>query len=203
MRSAADFNEYYRSADPWGIEDAAFRDQVLLGVVARHVAGKRVLELGCGEGHLTATLFANAASVLGIDISDTAISRAKLRGIRNAWFEVADILAISFEGFDVITAIECVYYLSADERKAFFAKIKREHRGIFIMSNPIIGGKYFTHDELMAALREIGEVSWHNIYPRQTGPARLVDLAMRYGNLPALLNVLPEALVYQRAYVVQ
>lgn len=203
MRTAADFNEYYRSADPWGIEDAAFRDQVLLGVVARHVAGKCVLELGCGEGHLTGTLFGNAASVLGIDISDTAIERAQTRGLRNARFEISDFLAIPFEGFHVITAIECVNYLSADERKAFFAKIKREHRGIFIMSNPIIGGKYFTHDELMAALREIGDVSWHNIYPRQTGPARLVDLAMRYGNLPALLNVLPEALVYQRAYVVQ
>ena len=58
------------------------------------VAGKRVLELGCGEGHLTSTLFGPAASVLGIDISDVAIARAKARGIRNARFKVSDLLAI-------------------------------------------------------------------------------------------------------------
>jgi hypothetical protein len=52
MRTANDFNFYYRSPDPWGINHASRRDNALSRVIAPYVAGKRVLELGCGEGHL-------------------------------------------------------------------------------------------------------------------------------------------------------
>ena len=203
MRTMEDFNQLYHTADPWGIERASFRDRALRRVIGPHVAGKRVLELGCGEGHLTSACFGKAASVVGIDISEVAIERAKLRGIRNAQFEAADFLSIPFAGYDVIAAIECVNYLSTEERQAFFAKVDKEHRGIFIMTNPIIGGKYFTHAELMGALAPIGDVSWRNIYPRQTGTHRMLDLAIRASGIPALLDLLPEAAVYQRAYVVQ
>jgi 2-polyprenyl-3-methyl-5-hydroxy-6-metoxy-1,4-benzoquinol methylase len=202
MRSALDFNAFYEVADPWGIERASFRDRALLRVIGPHVAGKRVLELGCGEGHLTSTLFGKAASVVGIDISDVAIARAKARGIRNARFEISDFLAISFAGYDVIAAIECVNYLSADERLAFFAKVDKEHRGMFVMTNPIIGGKYWTHGELMRALGNIGSVAWRNVYPRQTGVSRALDLAIRASGVTALLDLLPESAVYQRAYMV-
>jgi SAM-dependent methyltransferase len=203
MRTTEDFNQLYNDRDAWGIAHASFRDRALARAIGPHVAGKRVLELSCGEGHLTSTLFGPAASVLGIDISDVAIARAKARGIRNARFKVSDLLAIPFAGYDVIAAIECIYYLDAEERQVFFAKVDQEHRGTFVMTTPIIGGKYWTHDELMRALAPIGDVRWRNIYPRQTGVARMVDLAIRATGMPVLLDFLPEAAVYQRAYVVQ
>src|SRR4029077_9173392 len=114
MRTAADFNLYYAAPDPWHISHARFRDNVLSRCLNPFIRDKSVLELGCGEGHLTQTIFSKARSVVGIDISDVAIARAKSLNLPNARFESADFLPASFEGYDVIAAIECVSYLSLE-----------------------------------------------------------------------------------------
>lgn len=74
FRTVADFNRLYANPDPWGISHAGFRDRALGRCIGPFVAGKTVLELGCGEGHLTKTIFAGARSVTGIDISDIAMA---------------------------------------------------------------------------------------------------------------------------------
>ena len=53
MRTAADFNLYYAAPDPWHISHAQFRDKVLRRCLKPFIRNKSVLELGCGEGHLT------------------------------------------------------------------------------------------------------------------------------------------------------
>src|ERR1700722_19580757 len=136
MRTASDFDAYYVDADPWRISLKHSRDEVLRRSVAPFVARKRVLELGCGEGHLTQALFWDAASVT----SGVAIGRAISKGISNASFENSDFLHVSYEGYGVIAAIECLYYLSSSEQEAFFDKVAREPSGkILIISGPIIG----------------------------------------------------------------
>lgn len=112
MRSAADFDFFYKLPDPWHISRAKFRDKVLRHWLSGLVRGRSVLELGCGEGHLTQAVLGEAKSITGIDISDVAIDRARTRKISNAKFIRSDFLQASFEGYDVITAIECLYYLS-------------------------------------------------------------------------------------------
>ena len=92
MRTASDFDAYYANVDPWRISGARSRDNALRRSVARFVTGKRVLELGCGEGHLTQALFFDAASVKGIDISGVAIGRATAKRLPNATFENLDFL---------------------------------------------------------------------------------------------------------------
>jgi ubiquinone/menaquinone biosynthesis C-methylase UbiE len=62
LRNAADFDSYYQSPDPWGIGRASRRDRALSRIIGPYVAGKTVLELGCGEGHLTASIFRDAKS---------------------------------------------------------------------------------------------------------------------------------------------
>ena len=109
MRTATDFNLYYAAPDPWHISHARFRDKVLRRCLKPFIRNKSVLELGCGEGHLTQTIFSKARSVVGIDISDVAIARAKSLNLPNARFECADFLQASFEDYDVIAALECVY----------------------------------------------------------------------------------------------
>jgi len=74
-------------------------------------------------GHLTQTVFSKARSVVGVDISDVAIARARSLSLRNARFEIGDFFETSFEGSDVIAAIECIYYLSHQEQGAFFKKV--------------------------------------------------------------------------------
>jgi cyclopropane fatty-acyl-phospholipid synthase-like methyltransferase len=209
MRSAADFDSFYKSPDPWHISRAKFRDNVLRRWLSELVRGRSVLELGCGEGHLTQAVFGEAKSITGIDISDVAIDRAKSRKIGNAKFIRSDFVQASFEGYDVITAIECLYYLSLAEQRDFFDKIAREHAGkIFLLSAPIIGEnefrRYFTHDGLMATFQLHGMVveSFHNLNVYRHGAFRTA-LAALVRAAPFFLNFLPERVVYQRLYKIR
>lgn len=214
MRTASDFDLFYADADPWRISAARLRDKVLRRSVARFVTGKKVLELGCGEGHLTQTIFWDAASVKGIDISGVAIGRANSKGISNANFQNSDFLNVSYEGYEVIAAFECLYYLSAVEQETFFAKVAREHSGkTLIISGPIIGQnehrKYFTHKSMMDTLARhgISVMEFHNINIDRKTPlvnrtvANLAAVLVRVPLGDLLLNALPDRLVYQRCYI--
>jgi SAM-dependent methyltransferase len=210
LRSAADFDSYYQTPDPWRIGNASRRDKALSKIIAPYVAGQAVLELGCGEGHLTASIFRDALSIKGVDISPVAISRAVALSLPNASFQASDFINFSFAGFDVIAAIECIYYLSPTEQEAFFQKLASEHAGkIFILSGPIIGSNeyrtYFTHDAITKTFARHGLslIEWSNLnaYRKAGLAATLAAAAARLplgSNLPAFL---PESFVYQRCYV--
>ena len=43
--------------------------------------GERVLDLGCGDGALTAKLVASGAQVLGVDASPAMVEATRARGI--------------------------------------------------------------------------------------------------------------------------
>ncbi|MGA7805599.1 class I SAM-dependent DNA methyltransferase [Bradyrhizobium sp.] len=208
MRTAADFNQFYEVADPWKIGQASFRDRVYRRLLRGMVHGRTVLELGCGEGHLTEVVFDEARTVTGIDISNVAIERAKARNLSNARFENSDFLRTSFEGYDLIVALECIYYLSPDEQEEFFAKIVREHTGRLILSAPIIGEnkfrRYFTHDQLIATFARHGMTvaKFHNLnISRRDLPTTAAAIAVRIA--PALLDWMPEPLIYQRLYMIR
>lgn len=214
MRTASDFDAHYADVDPWHISSARARDEVLRRSVARFVTGRKVLELGCGEGHLTQALFSDAANVKGIDISGVAIGRAIAKKLPNATFENLDFLDISYEGCGVIAAIECLYYLSASEQELFFQKVAREHRGkTLIVSGPIIGQNehrtYFTHEGILRTLMRhgISVIEFHNlnVYRRTPLVNRAVaNLAAALTRAPLgslMLDALPDRLIYQRCYI--
>jgi SAM-dependent methyltransferase len=208
MRTAEDFNLYYATPDPWHISRSRFRDKVLRRCLARFIRDKSVLELGCGEGHLTREIFGRARSVVGIDISDVAIARAKSLQLPNARFENADLLQSSFKGYDVIAAIECIHYLSHPEQGAFLEKVAREHSGkMLLLSGPIVDyAHYFSHKRLMLEFTTLGfsvvrfnnlSVYWHPPSSRLIG--NLIKLPLGY----IALDWLPERLIYQRLYALR
>jgi len=210
MRTADDFDAFYRSADPWGISRARRRDDVLRRVVQPYTTDKSVLELGCGEGHLTAAVFSNAKRVRGIDISPVAVARAKARVLHNATFDVSDFLSADFSGFDVIAAIECLYYLSTSEQEAFFRKLVREHvGGIFILSAPIIGSNehrtYYSHEgiEQIFARNDLAMIEWRNLNANRKVSlgATMAAAAIKLPFGSAVVDWLPQRWVYQRCYV--
>jgi SAM-dependent methyltransferase len=207
MRTATDFNEFYKSADPWKLTKAAARDRIYRRLLSPIIRNKRVLELGCGEGHLTNAVFDEAASIKGIDISEVAISRARQRTRPNAEFQCSDFLAVPFADFDVICAIECLNYLSTDERTLFFEKLCSEHHGKpFIFSNPIIGGNYFLHSDLLKTFEkfQLRLVGFHNlnVYWKPTY-RRIIANLVKVPVLDRALDLLPEKLIYQRLYVLE
>jgi SAM-dependent methyltransferase len=78
------------------------------------VAGRRVLEAGCGSGPLAAWLVAHGAEVVGFDASAQLVEIARSRGLPGARFEVADLaepLAFPDGAFDIAVAGLVMHYL--------------------------------------------------------------------------------------------
>jgi SAM-dependent methyltransferase len=208
MRTAEDFNLYYAVPDPWHVARARFRDRVLRRCIKPFIRDRFVLELGCGEGHLTEAVFCKARSVISIDISDVAIARAQSLDLPNARFENADLMQISYKGYEVIAAIECIHYLSHPEQGAFLEKVASEHAGkLLLLSGPIVDyTRHFSHRRLMHEFTSLGfsvvksynlSVYWHP--PSSRIVANLVKLPLGY----TVLDWLPEEMIYQRLYVLR
>lgn len=209
MRTAGEFNQFYFRPDPWDISRAKVRNNALQRWLGALVKDKSVLELGSGEGFLTERLFGDCKSVLGIDISNVAIERASAKNLKNATFKQTDFIECSFEGFDIITAIDCLYYLKPEEQERFFQKVAKEHAGkLLIISGPIIGqsdqNNYFTHKKLLRTFNTFGfilrgfrnlSVYWHPL------PSHFVAniVKLPFGHL--VLDRLPVSMIYQRLYM--
>jgi SAM-dependent methyltransferase len=208
MRTAEDFNRFYATPDPWHVGHDRLRNTVLRRRITPFVRGKSVLELGCGEGHLTRVAFGKARSVIGVDISDVAIGRARSLGLPNARFEAADLLAVSYQGYDVIAAIECIQYLSHQEQGAFLEKVAQEHAGkMLLLSGPIIDyQRYFSHRRLMLEFANFGFslIRSNNLSPYwHPASTRVVASMVRLPLGWALLDTLPERMIYQRLYALR
>jgi len=109
----------YKLPDPWHMasEQEQARFVETNAVIERELDDhfERVLEIGCGEGHQSEYLSALAGELTGLDVSETAIVRARKR-LPDASFLVGDIYAQPWIGergrFDLVTACEVVYYMS-------------------------------------------------------------------------------------------
>ena len=72
--------------------------------------GERILDLGCGDGALTATLLAAGADVVGIDASEDMVAAARARGIDA---RVADAAALEFESaFDAVFSNAALHWMT-------------------------------------------------------------------------------------------
>jgi SAM-dependent methyltransferase len=79
------------------------------------VAGRRVLDVGCGSGPLSAWLASNGAEVVGFDTSASMVRLAEKKGIERASFSVADLAQpldfLTDRSFDVAVASLVMHYL--------------------------------------------------------------------------------------------
>ncbi|WP_202840282.1 class I SAM-dependent methyltransferase [Luteimonas saliphila] len=107
----------YRLGDPWnmesGLEQARFAATNALVARTFGRVGS-LLEVGCGEGHQTLSLQQLADEVYGIDVSPTAIERARQR-VPGAQFAATDIghqpWGDQRARFDLVVACEVLYYI--------------------------------------------------------------------------------------------
>jgi SAM-dependent methyltransferase len=88
--------------------------------------GKRVIDIGCGEGYGPSLLSRTAVEVLGIDIAPEVIGHARKTYRRpNLSFELMDVnrLEVSSGSFDVAVSFQVVEHL--EDESHFFSEMAR------------------------------------------------------------------------------
>jgi 2-polyprenyl-3-methyl-5-hydroxy-6-metoxy-1,4-benzoquinol methylase len=125
---------------PEGLEpsDFALRSRYLLDHTG---AGERVLDVGCGEGRFAAELLRAGRQVVGIDVAEEPLRRAR------ALHPELDLRLIDGEGpwqledasFDVVWAGEVIEHLA--DTGAWLSEVRRLLRsgGSLLLSTPALG----------------------------------------------------------------
>ncbi len=140
--------------------------------------GERILDLGCGTGHLTAKIAEAGAHVVGVDRSPEMIRQAKEK-YPSLRFEVMDAREIALDGnFDAVFSNAALHWIKEPEQ--VIAGIKKSLRpgGRFVAE---FGGKGNT-GELLKAVQH----AWPNLglagpsphpwyYPSVAEYARLLE----------------------------
>lgn len=99
--------------------------QPWLPLMARHSAGRPILELGCGSGRDTATLLAHGLDVVALDLSEEAVAEARLRA-PSARIHRQDLQAPfppEAEGCSVVLASLSLHYFSWPDTLALARRI--------------------------------------------------------------------------------
>jgi len=99
----------------------AMADEVLASLTLG--GNERVLDLGCGDGKITAAMAARVpkGSVLGVDPSSDMVAFAQQRfgppKIANLGFEVADARSLPYEGeFDLVVSFNALHWVPEQSR---------------------------------------------------------------------------------------
>ncbi|MBP6335042.1 MAG: class I SAM-dependent methyltransferase [Bacteroidia bacterium] len=91
------------------------------------IAGKKVLDIGCGNGYGTALMADSAKEIVGLDydIQTVESNRQAYSSVSNITFERATIPPIPFQtdSFDVITAFQFIEHIA--ERRDFLKECMR------------------------------------------------------------------------------
>src|SRR5512138_1423049 len=81
-------------------------------------AGERILDLGCGTGHLTAQIAARGAEVTGLDRSPEMIATAR-QNYPRLRFELADAESFHFdESFDAVFSNAAIHWMKDQQAVA-------------------------------------------------------------------------------------
>ncbi len=128
------------NGDPWDFETSVYEQakyDVTLAALDRRDYNSG-LEIGCANGVLTERLIARCNTLLAIDVSASALARAKVRCGRHASVTLAEMAFPSQRPagrFDLIVLSEVVYYWSAADIKktSEFAEAHLERGGDLLL----------------------------------------------------------------------
>jgi len=108
----------------------SFFDGVASNVAEAGPEGGRVLEVGCGPGHLSTRLAGRGLDVTGVDLDPAMIERAQSNAARSigegrAVFQVGDVAALPFpdESFDLVVSTLSMHHW--DDPKGGLTEIGR------------------------------------------------------------------------------
>ncbi len=186
----------YSGSDP--AHTIAYLEQPLLDELGS-LPGKSLLDIGCGNGAVTASLAKGGAQVVGIDLSETGIALARQRNPDLEWRALSvyeDLRAQLARDFEIVVSLEVVEHLF--DPRLFVRRVFEVLKpgGLVVLSTPYHG--YFKNlalavtgrlDAHFTALWDGGHIKF---FSRKTlrallGEAGFVDIRFRgAGRLPFL-----------------
>ena len=142
--------------------------------------GEHVLDLGCGDGALTAQLATTGATVTGVDNSPSMLEAARARGL-NVELHNADALPYQHQ-FDAVFSNAALHWLSEARQPALLSGVHRALRpgGRFVAEMGGHGNIAAIRTALSAVLAPYGidtETTAASFYPSPTVYRRLLEQA--------------------------
>ena len=134
-------NQWTDAANDWIAQDqtirADFLDSWMLDALG-DVSGKRVIDIGCGEGRFTRLLAERGARVTGIDLTEPLLDRARRLAVADETYLLTD--AETLDGIEPDSFDFAVSYIVLVDLHDYRASIKAAYRvlrpgGAFIVCN--------------------------------------------------------------------
>jgi len=200
-------------------EDARFAPDMARHLAAYHlmapfIAGKRVLEAGCGEGYGAALMARHAAQVVGVDYNAAALELARARHrLPNLEYRAVNLLDLAKEQpgeFDVVTNFQVLEHLDDPSPFLSAAAACVKPGGLLILTTPnrlasVSENPYHVHEyvapELQALLARFfahvdvrGVIGTDRVYAFERARGAAAQRILRLDPL-GLRKLLPQKLV--------
>jgi trans-aconitate methyltransferase len=151
--------------------------------------GERVLDVGCGDGALTASIVARGADVVGVDSSAALIESARARGLDA---RVIDAYAMPFHAeFDAAFSNAALHWMLEPDRVLQGVRRALKPRGRFAGEMGGHGNVAAICTAILAVLRQHGidgESRWPWYFPT---PAEYAEKLETHGFVVTRLEVIP------------
>ena len=167
MTVHSDFERKYSFApDPWEVTSHSSYYEELRRFICQSRTNRwnKALDCGCGEGHFTSQLTDLCGEVHGVDVSRTAIDRARKQYSDGFWHntDVRNIKDLDFPAgnFDLIVCSQLLYYLAWSEASAFLTSLETllSPDGVLCVAAYCPGGEYLSEVELRAMVEEFFQI---------------------------------------------
>ncbi len=185
--------DYYNNKEEYSPSKQRVKN--ITELIGKDIKGKRILDIGCGNGKMGSALVVKGAVVAGCDISEHAVSIAKQSLQEVFVFDVAnDNFSLLKKDFDIIIASELIEHLFSPEEFLLNIKSVMSKESSLILTTPnflmwtnrikMLLGRFrytkvgfldeshihfFTYDSLRELLKQTGfiiEGEKHIIHPK-------------------------------------
>lgn len=142
--------------------------------------GKKVADIGCGDGSLTRLMTRHGASVIGVECSPAQLKRArdqKPTGNEIYCEGLGEDLSFADDELDMVVFFNSLHHIAIDNQDKALSEAARVLKpgGMVYICEPLAEGQHFelmkpVHDETAvraAAARAIGGAEEHGLSPEQ------------------------------------
>lgn len=172
QRFLGHFEEMYRAEevegfDSWHQDDGNERDWAFHLRMLEPYSCPRILDLGCGKGAFTNLLAQRGSRVVGVDLSPTAIEKARSRfpSVEFRATSVDEALEAK-ETFDLVTALAVLYYL--ENWRDVLARLSRMTTWLYATLNfPQPSLSFISNpDEFLSEVARHFEIEFYVVKPK-------------------------------------